>query len=168
MERRWPVGRIPELGMIGYPEWFHHHGTKMQVEKLDKDNHTLIIAGSAAHINMSPMFNADRINKGWYVDWEVVHSGDTKVNGRTFMTKEDLSAAFGLSDGSGRFGDWLIERFGADSANQHEYIRWGNFLNIPCPGTGHDGDPNVSIYLDDEIKEAVKGLLKDAPLPNKI
>ncbi len=57
-------------------------------------------------------------------------------------------------------GSWLVGRYGGNSAVQSKFIRWGNFLNIPCPGTGHDGDPNVSIYVTDEIREAVRKLLE--------
>jgi len=33
-------------------------------------------------------------------------------------------------------------------------------LNIPCPGTGHDGDPNVSVYIEESIQRAIEQLLK--------
>jgi hypothetical protein len=57
-------------------------------------------------------------------------------------------------------GEWLLDRYGGDSAAQGFYIRWRNCLNIPCPGTGHDGDPNISVTLSDDIKEAVRQLLE--------
>lgn len=42
---------------------------------------------------------------------------------------------------------------------QGAFIRYGNFLNIPSPGTGHDGDPNISILIDGPIRRAVRQLL---------
>ena len=75
------------------------------------------------------------------------------------MDDEHLKMAFGLSEESGKYGDWLIGRFGGESAEQGQFIRFENFLNIPCPGTGHDGDPNISIVLDDKIRDAVEHLL---------
>lgn len=129
----------------------------MRVEEFSGDNHLLVIAGSAASVRVTR--RATTVDEGWFVEWEVVQSQQAKVNGRVVFTSDDLRAAFGLSQESGEFGDWLIERFGADSASQGKFIRWKNFLNIPCPGTGHDGDPNVSIHIDEEIRETVRRLL---------
>ena len=130
----------------------------MRVEEFSKGNYFLVIAGSAARVRITR--RAATVDEGWFVDWEVVQSQQAKVNGRVVLTSDELRAAFGLSDDSGTFGDWLIERFGADSASQGKYIRWKNFLNIPCPGTGHNGDPNVSIHFDEEIQNAVRQLLE--------
>jgi len=149
--------RKPEIHLY-FPIWCHHHGSKMHVEKFSKGNHLLVIAGSAASVRITR--KATTVDEGWFVDWEVIHSQQTKVNGRAFFTSDDLRAAFGLSQESGKFGDWLIERFGADSASQGKFIRWKNFLNIPCPGTGHDGDSNVSIHFDGETQNAVRQLLR--------
>jgi hypothetical protein len=32
-------------------------------------------------------------------------------------------------------------------------------LNIPTPGTDHDGDPNVSVELDMKMAQAVKEII---------
>ncbi len=152
--------RDPET-RLGFPIWYHHHGGKMSIELFDQKNKVLIIGGNAAKIILqkaSPMFPN---MKGWFVDWLVIYFKPCheKACGRSRFNKETLAAAFGLSESSGENSDWLIKRFGADSAEQGKYIRWENFLNIPCPGTGNDGDPNVSIYLNDEIRNAVRRLL---------
>lgn len=139
-----------------FPVWCHHHCTKFGVERAGKKR--VVLTASAAKVTITRVGKS--IDQGWYVDWEVRHSADTKVNGRAYMQMDMLRAAFGLANHlTGDSGDWLIERYGADSAQQHAYIRWKNYLNIPCPGTGHDGDPNVSIELDDDIKDAVRKLL---------
>jgi hypothetical protein len=114
----------------------------MMVESFDKRNQCLVIAGSAARVRITR--RAFTVDEGWNVEWEVVQSQQTKVIGCTHFNTHELRAAFGLSEETGEFGDWLIERFGAESAQQGKYIRWKDFLNIPCPGTGHDGDPNIS------------------------
>ncbi|MCX6813615.1 MAG: hypothetical protein NT078_00045, partial [Candidatus Azambacteria bacterium] len=117
----------------------------MRVKKLDLLRHILIIGSSAARIVIRKASWVYPGAKGWFVDWEVNQYKPYKegVLGRSRFNDDELAAAFGLSDNSGNFGDWLIERFGADSAEQGKYIRWKTFLNIPCPGTGNDGDPNV-------------------------
>lgn len=144
-------------------KWCHHHGSKMYVESLDQQNRILVISGSAAKVTIRRASSVypDIKRKEWFVDWEVVQCAPCKegTRGRTRFSDEDLAAAFGLSDSSGKSGDWLIQEFGAHVAEQGKYIRWGVYLNIPCPGTGNDGDPNVSIHLDDEIRNAVQQLL---------
>lgn len=154
------IRRKPHVEM-GHPIWWHHHGSKMRVVYRDSADHRpkLFLEASAASVGIS-RDSARYRSPLWRVKWTVgfghgFSSGDISVTG------EELRAAFGLSEESGCFGDWLIERYGADSAEQGKYIRWGCFLNIPCPGTGHDGDPNVSIELDDTIKEAVDLLMRE-------
>ena len=80
------------------------------------------------------------------------------------MTEEQLRVMFGLDNDFVTPGhsQWLIKEYEADVAEQTLFIRKGNYLNIPCPGTAHDGDPNVSIELDDEIKEKVKELISES------
>lgn len=155
------VQRDPEIRLY-FPIWCHLHGSKMRVKKLNLLQHILVIGSSAAKIVIRKALWVHSGAKGWFVDWEVNQYKPYKegVWGRVHFTDKELAAAFGLSDDSGKFGDWLIRRFGADSAEQGKYIRWKTFLNIPCPGTGNDGDPNVSIHLDKEIQNAVRQLLK--------
>lgn len=150
----------PEIH-LGWPAWWHQHGLKMKVEQLDLENRVLVISGSAAKVTIQRASSVITDATEWFVDWEVVQIRPWEVGtrGRAWFKGEDLEAAFGLSDDSDESGDWLIKRFGGDSANQGRYIRWERFLNIPCPGTGHDGDPNVSIEVKEEIKNAVRQLL---------
>lgn len=77
------------------------------------------------------------------------------------MGNQIVAAAFGLTDYLPMQlpGDFLLEKYGGDVACQFLFIRWQDYLNIPGPGTGHDGDPNISIKLTDEIKEAIRALL---------
>ena len=149
------VRRDPEMGGFGIPIWCHHHGSKMRIQCFNKNESFVFIKGSAASLRIILVPNGL-----WLVEWEVENGIFKKVNGSTVFTRDELRAAFGLSDDSGKFGGWLIDQYGADSAQQGVYIRWKDFLNIPCPGTGHDGDPNISIHLDDEIKIAVRQLLE--------
>lgn len=150
--------RKPEME-LSKPKWCHHHCLKMRVDKFYKDNYLIVIAGSAAQVRITR--RAMTVDEGWFVDWEIIHSQQESAEGRVIFTTEELRAAFGLSNSpGGEFSYWLIQDYGGDSASQGKYIRWQNYLNIPCPGTGHDGDPNVSICLDNEIKDTVRWLLE--------
>ncbi|MFC1599111.1 hypothetical protein ACFL2U_03860 [Patescibacteria group bacterium] len=150
--------RGPELGMFGQPNWCHHHCTKMRLnkEETDLENKKIIIEGSAAKLTIT--FHEEL--KRWLVSWEVIQSQNEGAKGKMFFTDDMLKAAFGLQDHLEKLGsEWLTQRYGGTIACQHRFIRWQKYLNIPCPGTGHDGDPNISIQIDQEIMDAVAALL---------
>ncbi|MFA6158561.1 MAG: hypothetical protein WC763_02975 [Candidatus Paceibacterota bacterium] len=146
-----------------WPDWWHHHGSKIQVE--GRDGNILTLSGSAARLRIIKTPNGG--GNRFIIDYEIQHSADGKTARTVPMTRNELMAAFRLSDRTGVFGDGLIERYGAESAQQGGYIRWEKFLNIPCPGTGHDGDPNISLEVDERIQKAVKDLLKRKTIRGK-
>lgn len=147
--------REPEWGMIG-PAWFHHHGKKMKLEEHNKKK--VVIKGSAATVIIQRDLSGEPFQ--WLVDCEVIQTHpDKKSHTRILMSQLDLGQAFGLFDTIGHFGEWLIKKYGGTTANQGKFIRYQKFLNLPCPGTGNDGDPNVSVILDEKIKQAVHELI---------
>jgi len=144
---------------MGRPVWFHHHGFKMRVSSFDASRRVLIIRGSAARLTISQPdeLGTDR----WLVEWRVVQTPHAKSTGETVLTTDELSAAFGVTTPEMSEEDathFLFAQYGAAAAKQGGYIRWDDWLNIPCPGTAHDGDPNISIYIDIAMREAVKTL----------
>ena len=147
----------PELAppFNAFPVWWHHHGSKFRLDK-DKtslDELIIVLQASAASVTIQ----GDGSDY-WQVSWTVITYGAT--NGSTLMRDHELLATF--TDAhipTDELSQWLISRYGGDYAIHGKCIRWKNFLNIPCPGTGHDGDPNVSILLNDEISQVVKELL---------
>lgn len=96
--------------------------------------------------------------------WTVRHAGglvDPQTSGLVELSSSNLRKAFRLDDVmDDKLSLWLIDRYGGTVASQGEFIRWGKYLNIPGPGTGHDGDANISIFVSDEIRDAVTALLK--------
>lgn len=150
------MGNIPESGMFNQPSWWHHHGSKMALVRFDKDFHSMLISASTADLKIIKRL---QIEESWQVDWRIQLSAESKVEGRVIFTTMDLQAAFGLIDYTSRFGTSILGEYGGDSAYQGKYIRWGNFLNIPCPGTGHDGDPNISILINEAMKKAVRSMV---------
>jgi len=144
---------------LGRPVWFHHHGLKMRVSSFDASRRHLVITGSAAKLTVS---QTDKLGTDrWFVDWEVIQSPRAKTTGRTVLNSDDLRAAFDVDNPEMSENDavhFLFAQYGATAAKQGCYIRWEEWLNIPCPGTAHDGDPNISIFLDIAMREAVKTL----------
>lgn len=145
--------RTPEMSGMGFPVWWHHHGTKMKLIAQGICNDLLIIQGSAAELVIG------RIGALWSASWKVIHDPHTQVTGQAIFGNNDLLAAFGFMDRVGKLSKWLIDRYGGSAADQRKFIRYRDWLNIPCPGTGHDGDPNISIKIDDHIRKAVKELV---------
>lgn len=90
-----------------------------------------------------------------------------KTTGVVFFNDKHLRSAFNLQETcqTEQHSLWLIDRFGGDCASQANYIRYKDYLNIPCPGTGHDGDPNISIMLDKDIRDAVRDMLEWCTIP---
>lgn len=116
---------------------------------------TLILKSNAVEVKIHPT------QGGWLVEYEIKHGPDTYSKGAVWMSGYDLKTAFNLSDRCDEtFGQGLIDSHGGDVAFQGRYIRYEKCLNIPGPGTGHDGDPNVSIYVDNQITGWLEAFLK--------
>ncbi len=143
------------------PPWWNQEGAVTRVQTLDAEGGILILTnGGNAHIFLVRASRTHPLMLGWFVDWDICLRvcGDVGVRGRVSLTSKDLQCAFGLADDGAsktKFGSHEVE-YGVPG----KFARNGSFLNIPCPGTRFLGDPNVSIEVTDEIKEAVKKLLE--------
>jgi len=141
-----------KLKMFGMPSWFHPHGTKIKCIGFDDASaptRIMLLEANAVKIKIYSY-----AGHGYIVEYTITQSPDSQNTGKVWMSKENLGAAFGFSDTCKAFsGQWLANEYGADVASQGKYIRYGKFLNIPGPGTGHDGDANVSILIDEIIQE---------------
>lgn len=158
--------RVGRILYEGTPEWFHRGGVKMTVCAYDPVKYQVVISSTsdAARVVVRPA-----PARNWIVvEWRIRFSVSTGVEGSIWMPVEECKAAFGIRDDlpkspKGSIDDHFIRRFGATVAVSGCFIRTGNFLNIPCPGIGMIGDPNVSVLLDDEITRAVGRMLEQAP-----
>lgn len=157
-------GKTPRLVENDIPEWWHHHGTKMRVESYDLNNRVLTLKSSAATIIIQPAkILSPSSEHGWHMLYRIECGSDTRFEGRVWMNAAELQAAFCFRYDPRDFGyrsRWLIDEYGADVAVQGKFIRWSYFLNIPGPGTGHDGDANISIKVRPAISCAVDRLFK--------
>jgi len=140
------------------PIWWHPHGAKRKLKAVGIQNDILLIQSNAAEVVIT------RASSRWWVNWKINHGFNAGVLGKTLFSSYDFSRAFGLRDDIPKFGEWLIERYGGTTARQFCFIRYKQFLNIPAPGTGHDGDPNVSIEIDEEMKKAAEQLINNQRL----
>ena len=130
-------------GLPFLPSWYHHHGLKMQVREFHIRKGYLVIANNTASV----IINRNREITDYRVSWQIIHSMPDNEVATGFLTfsSNDLFIAFGL-----------MNENGLEQKCEGKYFRFKNYLNIPYPGTGNNGDPNISIYLSNEIKEAVR------------
>jgi len=125
------------------PNWHNGHAWKMRVTSWSSNR--LVISSSAAWV----IITAEPTTSGeeFSVEWSIIHYVDTDTTvGRRRYTRDDLEMAFELG-------------LSGAAVRQGLFYRDGRHLNIPCRGTGDDGDPNVSILVTDEMKIAVRRLL---------
>jgi hypothetical protein len=149
----------PKFDITGKPDWWHHHGIKaMPSEMVVNRKISVLLKSNAVKVKIRPISGSR-----YEIEWQIGHSLATSAYGRVHFTQDDLIAAFALV-GLGDYPEyessqWLLEKYGGHVAKQGRFIRFNRFLNIPCPGTANDGDPNVSIYLDDDVIAAVRGIV---------
>lgn len=152
---------MPEFIQVApIPVWWHFHGYEMELSRKESNEDQVVIKTRAAEVSV---VKGEEDNQ-WKVSWKLIHSyGNNEVEGKIVMNDRALAAAFGLTDENISPNlDTVLRKHGGTVGFQGHYLRFRNHLNIPGPGTGHDGDPNVSIYLIDDIKEAV-GVLLEKP-----
>lgn len=142
----------------GKPIWWHTHGDKMALVKSDCYRY-ILIESNAARLSITGSTSAGR----WMVCWGLTHfSGHDEVEGIIAIDNSDLRGIFGLENYVDSESQWLIERYGGSAARQGVFIRYKDFLNIPCPGTGNDGDPNISIKISKDMRNSVIRMLSSA------
>lgn len=139
------------------PQWWNTHGDTMAIARSDPG--VVFLSNSAAHLKIERWGGND-----WLLAYEIRQSLNERYGGQVVFTTTDLQYAFGLRTGLLGSEPLLVEmrvrRYGgADTFKQGLFIRLGRCLNIPGPGTGHDGDPNLSIEVTEEIREAVYRLM---------
>ncbi|MDO8638947.1 MAG: hypothetical protein Q7R43_05200 [Candidatus Daviesbacteria bacterium] len=148
----------------GHPDWWHCHGMKMQTDK-DSSRDWVIIKNRVAKLEI---FQAVSTQPIWPLKWQIIQcSLQEEVMGKIRMDTHTLKSAFDFENITPRGSRWLIEKYGGGAAEQGAFIRWGNFLNIPGPGTGHDGDPNISIFLTDVIRNSIFNLIYSNLFPEE-
>jgi len=143
----------------GHPVWWHAHGDKLLGE-FDREKRTLVLKSKAAEVTISPAAVLSRDLAGrWLCAWEVRQSKNESIRGQVLLTRQDLLAMF-CGQPHPESNPDLLGSYGGAAGRQGYFIRHEGFLNIPCPGTGHDGDPNVSIEVRDTMTSYVTEMLR--------
>lgn len=105
-------------------------------------------------------------NYQYRVSWHKSTSFGT-VEGNILLSEDQLKAAFNVcsSEEMSQMKNLdrcttMMSEYGADVCCTGRFLRYSNFLNIPTAGTRFANDPNVSIFISDEIKEAIRSLVE--------
>jgi hypothetical protein len=146
------------------PKWFNAHGFKMALQQdklplvLSLDHKILMIGSKTASLQI------DRNLRGiyrvyWHISFCTGIINTHYVEGQIEIDQATIKDAFAVST-SDTHATTFAKEHDADIAIPGSYIRKGQFLNVPMPGTGSDGDPNISVFVSDEIKAAVRELIE--------
>ena len=54
----------------------------------------------------------------------------------------------------------FFDKWDCDRAFQGKFVAKAQYLNIPEGGSGFDGNPNISIEIDDAIRDAVRNIVE--------
>lgn len=133
-----------------HPSWYHYNGVKISqigINSANSPTRKVLILGSKTvgiKIHRDPQ-------GGYLIKYEIHHPSDTPTTwGKISMSEIEIQKAFGLSGKCNGEDEQQIPG---------KYIKHGRYLNIPGPGTGKDGDPNISIYLDEALVSNVRAFL---------
>lgn len=147
----------------GIPDWHHPQSYRIHLEKADSSH--VVIQAPAARFTIVELLDADTIYK-WIARWEILFSEGTGTRSEIVMSAQDLCEAFALNEHTECEGRWWANPHQDIASRKGVYFRYDRYLNIPGPGTGQDGDPNISIFLTAEIKKAVTHLVLEAEEQN--
>ncbi len=134
------------------PKWFNPSGDDARLVERRSKKPSLIPSLTIVTSNGSSQLKIRRHTtdrRFWHVRWRIFYKNDARLEGELYWTDDHIRSAFGETS-LGIF--WHVPG--------SRFARVGNYLNVPWPGTGNDGDPNMSILLNDTIRAAVKKLIE--------
>lgn len=105
-------------------------------------------------------------NQKFRLGWKKTTPHGT-LEGNILLSEDQLKAAFGVcnQEEMGQMKNLdrcttMMSEYAADICCTGRFLRYTNFLNIPAPSTRFANDPNISILITDEIREAVRTLVE--------
>lgn len=113
--------------------------------------------------------------RSFSLQWEIRHSADEITIGTRVVPEDDLQGMFGLHL---PHPDYMPDHARIQWAHAcarttgvafeeiigcpGKFLRADEYLNIPGPGTGCNGDPNISIEIDDRMRDAVRNFIENS------
>lgn len=148
----------PEL-VRGKPNWWHPGGSNINLVSVSENS--INFASRFTKFSMIKEYDRHGLIMEWQIYSQVDNHSTLKhhYQGKMNFDLPTAAAAFGLVDLCHSSSLWMIDLYGGSAARQGFFIRYGDYLTIPGPGTGRDGDANLSLLLDTEVKEWIVNLL---------
>ena len=135
-----PIPPKPE----GVPPWFDWNNG-FGVEKPPEIDYPFLgLKNCRSSLSLSPAGDS-----GWFLKYHSRLSESSSISGTMILSGDELRQAFAVSKADSLSYEAEVPGF---------FVRKDNFLNIPARGTGKNTDPNVSVFLTPELKDAVRAL----------
>ena len=142
------------------PIWWNRSGKGTYVVKGNIGGRSITVTNGVGHLIIyKPVVGT---KKTYTVRWMIFGKGGKEVNavdGYRQFTKEQILTAFGVSQGNPITDTVFAEKHDAVCGIPGLFIRKLGYLNVPCPGTGIDGDPNLSAFISLSVGEDVRRFL---------
>lgn len=107
--------------------------------------------------------------------WEIHHRTDEITIGTRVVSEDDLRGMFGLALPRDAYLanhphiQWALACVRTTGAafeqvigRPGQFLRADEFLVVPGPGIGRDGDPNISIEIDVPMRDAVRNFIENS------
>lgn len=147
----------------GSPQWWNYGGREMRVDAEASNDRMIVLRGEKAWVKIL-FLEKEATPFCFRIEWELTHWSGT-TSGNVKMMAESLMVAFALAPRKPYppMNPTLDLMCKADAGEFGCFVRKDRWLNIPNPGTGHHCDPNLSVFVTDEVQEAVQKILSHAP-----
>ncbi len=142
---------LPTSYTATVPSWFHPGGTVIKVHPSD-DTFVVTLRSKTVHVVI--FRRKTEYEPKWQINSHIAFSEDERAKVKVFFSTDHIIRAFAL-DVNGTKD--IIDR--QKQFDIGYFVRQGRFLNIPCPGTGQDRDPNLSIEITNDIQGVIKKML---------
>lgn len=140
------------------PNWWDIAGEQRHLQQPTK-NRPFTIRDRTSRLRI---FESNNKKKRWKIEWVIAHPDKRGVvSGFVFFDDEDLAIAFCLKkEKIPANAEHLIACVGvADRIRIGYFIGKLDFVNIPCPGSGHPGDPNFSFKITLEMQKTIREMI---------
>lgn len=137
------------------PSWWHHCGGQLRLAAATDDRLTLVSPHASLQVH--------RDDQSFLVTWEIRPTGsvDPYVERTIHVSPAVLGMMFKIDEDRHEEYLWHGQHLVTEYSEQH-FVRWHRYLNLIYPGSGQDGDPNLSVYLFDSIRQAAAALVHAA------
>jgi hypothetical protein len=148
----------PNTRYPGIPDWHHSGSSKLRVTDHSEAHQFMELVSGGSRVTVGKFAGP---GKGWTIQYELTHGPHSHTKGQVLLSSAELAWAFALADDcTGQEVDQiLLDMYGGDACKVGGYFRSGMHLNVPGPGHGYHGDPNLSILITEEMQRIVRKML---------